>query len=227
MIINANKQKKIIPAVLETKLTDLYKNIKRILSITNYLHIDYVDETFNNKFEYNLNDIDLSTIKNANFEYELHFLSNNFTELIDFLNSSISKQPKRVYIHLSELSKLTLDEQRSIITNISNSVDLWVAINPDECINDLYNFRRNFIDVDSYLLMTVTPGKQNSTFLNNQYLPAMLNLGLNVNVDGGINITTIDKIDQRIQQYIVGSYIIKGVDIYKNFNKLQNKIDNL
>ena len=219
------KLQKIVPAVLEKNLEMLYLNFNKLLQITNHIHIDYVDDTFNNAFNYTIVDIDTNKINEKECTYELHYLSNKFDELLKFLHNC-ERKPSKVIIHLSEISKLEYSHQEKLIDDIKKISKLSIAINPDECFNNIFHYLKNHKNTDDILIMTVTPGKQNTEFLNNQYLNYFLNNGMNVNVDGGININTIDKIDKRVKQYIVGSYIIKSKNIQQKLNELQNKIDN-
>lgn len=211
----------IIPAVLECELGSLYKSVKKALAVSNYIHIDYVDSAYNNSYNYNLNDIEWEKLMvfNNNISYQLHFLSDDIKHLVSYLKRTEVK-PKQVFFHLDQLSKFDYSAQQEIINKISQYSEFVIAINPDECINVVLNYMHEFEEHNKALTMTVNPGRQNTPFTNNKYIDLLLENKYEILVDGGISETTINKVGQNINTFIVGSFLLNSDNIKSSYKKL-------
>ena len=168
----------------------------------------------------------------------------NYQFPIEEINKLITKSEKKVDIHLmtndpeyyidrinqnNNISNITIhleiDKDIAYLTkkikNLGYKVGL--AIKPQTPIELLKEYIEN---IDQILVMSVEPGFGGQKFIEETPRRIKdikkLNNNITIEVDGGINEKTIDKIKDISNIAVVGSYIINNDDYQKAINNLKN-----
>lgn len=204
---------KIAGSILKIK-DDKIKIEKMITSGIDYLHLDVMDGKFvDNKslsFDECFEMKDLFKIP-----LDIHLMVKN---PLEYINKFINLEPKIISFHI-EIDNV--DENIEILKN--NNVLVGIALNPTTDIDKIIPYLN---DIDLVLIMSVDPGYGGQTFndsilekiefLNNYKISN--NLNYLIEVDGGINIDNIKKINSDI--VVIGS----GITNYDDYSKQVLKI---
>ena len=204
-------------ANLESDFLELERNnIKKI-------HIDVMDGNFVPNITFGPGQIGCLR-KISKFYFDCHLMVNEPIRLIDsFVNSGVDC----LTVHVEACTHI----HRTIEYIKSKNIDCGVALNPGTSIKDI----ENVLDiVDKILVMTVNPGFGGQKFIHsmvskiedlNELLYKKNIKNKIIQVDGGINIDTIDKVyNIGVRDIVVGSYIFEGESIEISIKNLINKI---
>ena len=182
---------------------------------SNYIHIDVMDNIFVPNYQLPIDEVkELS--KQSNKLFDIHLMVEDPEKYINSINF---KNIYNISIHI-EINK-DINKLINIIKSKGYSVGL--AIKPNTSLELLDKYLDK---VDMILIMSVEPGFGGQKFINNsvdriKYIrnkkPDIL-----IEVDGGINIDTIDKIKYISDIAVVGSYITNSDDYQKAINNLKN-----
>lgn len=182
---------------------------------SNYIHIDVMDNKFVPNYQLPIDEVkELS--KQSNKLFDIHLMVEDPEKYINSINF---KNIYNISIHI-EINK-DINKLINIIKSKGYSVGL--AIKPNTSLELLDKYLDK---VDMILIMSVEPGFGGQKFINNsvdriKYIrnkkPDIL-----IEVDGGINIDTIDKIKYISDIAVVGSYITNSDDYQKAINNLKN-----
>jgi ribulose-phosphate 3-epimerase len=207
--------KPIIPAILTNNFFDFQQKLKKVENLSSWLQIDVSDGKFTpNK---TLSPDDLLPIKFKQ-NLELHLMV--FEPEKYFLTAEKLKV-KRVIIHYEAVEK-KIDE----VFSKKYPFTLGLAINPETEVEKIlpYLSKINFI-----LILAVTPGAQGQKFQEavlekikriKTLFPKTI-----VEVDGGINEKTIQKVNQAgADIFVVGSALLKAKEPKKAMENLKNLI---
>ena len=187
------------------------KNKKEMINILNntdisYIHLDIMDGMFVEKKTLPINEvIELSKISKK--KLDVHLMVENPIEYIEKIKDISNIE--YITIHL-ELNK----DIKSILSTIERyGFKVGLSIKPNTDINALLPYLK---DIDLVLLMTVEPGLGGQPFIENstlrlKELKKIINDGIKIEVDGGINNFTINNVHEA-NIAVVGSYITTSDD---------------
>jgi ribulose-phosphate 3-epimerase len=207
--------KPIIPAILTDNFFDFQKKLKKVENLSSWLQIDVSDGKFT-KGKTLMPEELLSLEFKQNLE--LHLMV--FEPEKYFLTAEKLKV-KRVIIHYEAIKK-DIDK----IFSKKYPFTLGLALNPETEVEKIlpYLSKVNFI-----LTLAVTPGAQGQEFqevvLEKIKRIKTLSPKTIVEVDGGINEKTIQKVNQAgADIFVVGSALLKAKEPKKAIENLRNLI---
>ena len=188
---------------------------------TSYIHIDVMDGKFVSDEQFSIKEIRAVNLV-TKYPLDVHLMVNDPIKYIEELNDlNISY----ITFHL-EVKK----DKKKIISKIKEmGYKVGISIKPDTDIEELVPYLK---DIDMVLVMSVEPGRGGQKFLNGtvkrvKALKKMIVDGgysIEIEVDGGINDTTITKLDD-VDIAVVGSYIVKSDNYYRQIEKLLDVVD--
>lgn len=202
------------------KIQDSKDKIDSVIkSNTDMIHLDIMDGKFVKNNTIN-DDILINSLKECLKPIDIHFMTYNLKEYID--KYKILK-PKYITFHI-EADNNAYD----IIKYIkSYNIGVGIAIKPNTDITSIENLLPY---VDLVLVMSVEPGLGGQKFIENSvdkvlYLKdKQKDYSYLIEVDGGINIDTISKID-KANIAVCGSYITDSNNYNEKIDELKNKVN--
>lgn len=203
--------------------TSILSSTNRIDSInklnntnTDYIHIDVMDGKFVNNKQFTIKEI-IELSKTSNKKLDIHLMVNNPIKYI-----------KKI-IHLDNIEYITfhleINKNKNKLINYikKHNKKCGIAIKPNTKINDINKYSKY---IDLILLMSVEPG-----YGGQEFIPETINK-INelkkittdklIEVDGGINNSTIENIKNKVNIAVIGSYVINSNDYNKTINELKN-----
>ena len=200
------------------KIKNDKNRIKEIIgSGIDYLHLDVMDGIFVDNISLQYNECD--KIKELfKIPLDIHLMVQN---PIDYIKDFIKLEPKYISFHIEAND---IDKCIDYIKKTKTLVGL--AINPATKLEKILPYLEH---VDLILVMSVEPGYGGQTFINSSlekinYLNEYRiknNLKFKIEVDGGINIDNIKKINSDI--VVIGS----GITDSDNYKEQVNRIKGL
>lgn len=192
---------------------------------TDYLHIDVMDGKLVEKNTYNRM-LELSNYvkRISNLPLDVHLMVEN---IIPAINDFIAVEPNIITFHLEACKN---DEEVFNIINLikENNARVGIAIKPNTSINQIFKFLP-YIHI--CLIMTVEPGKGGQTLITDmiQKIDTLKkhietnNLETQIEVDGGINLATHEKVKAAGAEILVsGTAIIMA----KNYKDIIDELKN-
>ena len=212
-----NKKRIISPSLLSANFTKLSSEIEIVEKAgVNRLHLDVMDGHFVPNLTFGpfiINDI--RKITNSHLETHL-MISNPSKYFDDFINAGSDT----IIFHYEASNNIESD-----LKYIRNKgIKAGLAINPDSDYKQLLKY----VDyLDYILIMSVFPGFGGQSFIDST-LQSMnflkkhtIDHNILIGVDGGVNLSTIDKVYKTgIDITIVGSGLYGAKDIKKRYNEL-------
>lgn len=182
---------------------------------TDYYHIDVMDGKFVEKNTYEWMKELSSYIKRiSNLPQDVHLMVEDVKSAIDDFSAV---EPNIITFHYEACKNDTeVMEMIELIKQCNSKVG--ISIKPNTAVDKIYKFLP-YIHI--VLVMTVEPGKGGQTFLsdmvskieNLKTYREQNNLDFQIEVDGGINLATADKVKQVGADILVaGTAILKAVD---------------
>jgi len=207
--------KTIIPAILKDNFNDFQQKLKKVENLSSWLQIDISDGKFTANKTLSLKDILPIKFKQ---NLELHLMVFNPEK---YFFEAEKLNAKRVIVHFEAVEKNINDflSKKYLFT-------LGLALNPETKVEKIFPYlsKVNFI-----LILGVTPGAQGQKFQKKvlekikkikTFFPKTI-----VEVDGGINEKTIQKISQAgTDIFVVGSALLTAEDPKKEMEKLKKLI---
>lgn len=208
--------KKIIPAILSDKLSDIKDKIKIAKSFTDWVQIDIAD----NKFVSNKT-IEVKDLEGVGGEInlELHLMVKTPSAIFADCEKA---QAKRVIVHLE-----AVDDIEYVLHEASMyDFEFGVAINPATPVKLLEAFIGK---IDLVLLMAVEPGFSGQVFkpevLQKVKEIKLLEGDIKIEIDGGINHDTIQLAQKAgVNLFVVGSALFEVDDVADNYKRLLARI---
>ncbi len=209
----------IIPAILEKTKEGFFDRVSRVVKLSGLerIQVDFGDGTFIENVLLSPTEMDAL---NPAFHWEAHLMVKS---PIDFLDYQICGF-KTLIVHYeayasSQELKKALEEMKDL------GFKTGVAINPDTPVDVLKD-----VFADQYLIMSVVPGKQGQSFLENtlnkvKSLKSLLPHAI-IEVDGGVNETNIKALKQAgVDLICVGSALVKAEDMPLAYEQLKREIN--
>ena len=203
-------------SILSVKKEDIIKKIYELETAgTSYFHIDVMDGEFVGNNTVDLMQVYSEYIKQiSNLPLDVHLM---VKDVESFIKSYSILEPSIITFHLEACS--SKEEVFKLIELIkNNNCRVGISIKPNTSIEEIKEFLPY---IHLCLVMTVEPGKGGQTFLSDmvskiekikQY-SVENNLEYQIEVDGGINLATCEKVKQAGAEILVaGTAILKAVD---------------
>lgn len=205
---------KIAPSILNAN--NRIESIQK-LNKTNcdFVHIDIMDNKFVPNYQLPPQEVK-ELAKYSNKLFDIHLMVEDPEEYINSLNI---KNIYNISFHIEVKKDIT-----KIINIIKRkNITVGLAIKPNTSINLIDKYLDK---IDIVLIMSVEPGFGGQKFIDKtvdriKYIRNK-NPNILIEVDGGINEETIDKIKYISDIAVVGSYITKSDDYQKAINNLKN-----
>ena len=181
---------------------------------TDFIHIDTMDGSFVNNYQLPIDEVNILS-KETKKPFDIHLMVNNPAKFIKKLNFN---NIKCISFHIEVNHPIM-----PIIELIkSHNIEVGIAINPTTDINLLKKYI-NYID--KVLVMSVMPGYGGQKFIENtpERIAKIkkLNNNIIIEVDGGINDETINKVKELTDICVVGSYITSKENYEEAINNLK------
>ncbi|WP_195939821.1 ribulose-phosphate 3-epimerase [Romboutsia sp. 1001713B170131_170501_G6] len=208
---------KLAPSILSADFARLLEDVKKVESAgCEYLHIDVMDGHFVPNITLG-SGLVKSLRKDVNMVFDAHLMIENPDNYIkDFVDAGCDL----IVVHQEACKHL----HRTIQNIKSYNVKAGVALNPATPIETI---KHVIEDVDMVLIMTVNPGFGGQSFIEGmipkiEELKKLIhdrNLNVDIQVDGGIKPSNVDKVVKAGANIIVaGSAIFNSDDIESTVN---------
>ena len=207
---------RIIPTILEKNKKNFEYQLQRLKLYFNHFHVDIADQIFVNNKTINIKEMASSINKTNNYNliFDFHLMVKDYEDNVKEI-SKISKiiKIKRVFIHMS----VNPDIQK--LKKIYPEFSFGIVLSPEDRVKTIEQ-KIDLKDIDSILIMTVYPGFQGSSFLQDMLIKVEQAKNTYVNktilIDGGVNSKTLsDIVSKRYRPDIlcVGSYLTKSDNV--------------
>jgi ribulose-phosphate 3-epimerase len=199
-------------SIIANKLINI-ESIITDISFIDFFHIDIMDGNFVDNITIGPSYVkELKSIY-PNMFFDCHLMVNNPKTIINEL-----KFVDRISIHIENTNLL---ENVNYIKSLN--LNFGIVINPDTSIENIDPYIYLFGDNDIIQIMTVYPGKCGQIFLKNQvdkivYIKNKYP-NINIQIDGGINLNTIDTCIQN-----GATFFVCGSSMLENGSNLKNKL---
>ena len=192
---------------------------------TDYFHIDVMDGKFVEKDTYNKMREYADYIKRiSNLPLDIHLMVEDVQQVIeDFL----AVEPNVITFHL-EACKDEDEVKKHINTIKQNNSKVGISVKPNTPIEEVYKYLPY---IHMVLVMTVEPGKGGQTMITDmlakisklkEYIEKE-KLEVDIEVDGGINLATKDRVKNAGANILVsGTAILKATDYKVIIDELKN-----
>jgi len=205
---------KIVPAILTDDLTTLERMVHQAKSFTDYVQVDIMDGHFVPSRSVTPEQVASLSIE---LKWEAHLMVNHPERYGEFFQKAGAS--KIIFHHEATPSP------QKVISRIKNlGLEAGLAINPETPVSAIVPYIN---DLDSVLLLTVTPG-----FYGSQFIPEVMGKvaelrnihpGIEIGVDGGVKESNIREIAIAGVDYIcVGSAIFLQSDPAESYRRLQS-----
>ena len=202
--------------VKEGKEIDTIINLEK--ARTDFFHIDVMDRKFVEKNTYHkMLDISSTIRRLSNLPIDLHLMVENVKESI---NDFIDYNPNIITFHIEACkNKQEIFELISLIKNSNSKVG--ISVKPNTKIEEILDFLPY---IHMVLIMTVEPGKGGQAFMEDMVSKISTlkeyinnnNLEIDIEVDGGINLATCDKVKKAGANILVSGVAILMAKNYKD-----------
>ena len=205
-------------SILSMKKNEESKTIFALeVAKTDYFHIDVMDGKFVTKNTYDKMLQYSSYIKRiSNIPLDVHLMVDNVKDTID---DFLAFEPNIITFHLEACKNK--EEVMDMINYIKeNNSKVGIAIKPNTCLDEIYEFLPY---IHMCLIMTVEPGEGGQKLLDEtlfkiknlkNYLDEN-NIEIDIEVDGGINLATAEKVKEAGANILVSGTAILLAKDYK------------
>ena len=211
-------------SILSMKEKEESKTIMGLeIAKTDYFHIDVMDGKFVLKNTYDKMIEYSSYIKRiSNLPLDVHLMVEDVRGAID---DFLSFEPNIITFHLEAIKNSDKEKKKEEILNIikyikENNCKVGIAIKPDTKIEEVYEFLPY---IHMCLIMTVEPGKGGQELIETtidkiktlkNYIDEN-NIEIDIEVDGGINLATANKVKEAGANILVSGTAILMAKDYK------------
>ena len=199
--------KKVLPTIVKLSSTD-----------TDYIHVDYIDGKFvkGRKIPFRV----LKKIsKISSKRLDVHLMTD---KLDKYIKKFVTLNCEYITFHV----EATKNPEKYIKLIHNYGIKCGIAINPDTDISEIEPYLEM---IDLVLVMGVVPGKGGQEFIKEtpnkiKKIKSLLvtnKLSVVMNVDGGINDTTIKKVKSYVDMAVSGSFVTNGDNYQEQIDKLR------
>ena len=209
--------KQIIPSLIAKSQKELEKRFDRVKNCSKVFHLDIMDGKFvKNKslsFDFKL--------PKKQFKYEAHLMIKKPEKWI----KKNWKKSNLIIFHVESLKNEA--EVKNLIKLIkSKRKKVGISINPKTKIKKIINYLNL---IDRVLVMTVVPGRYGAKFLPDVLKKVKeikkLKPKLNVEIDGSVNLKTINRASNSgANLFVVGSFLQESKNPKKAIGNLKKRI---
>lgn len=191
--------------------------IDKLNEVVDQIHFDIMDGSFTERPTLPLEKIK-ENLKDIDKPIDIHLM---VIDIKRYVNEILKFKPTYITFHIE-----ATDNPKYFINYIKNkNIKVGIAINPETNIDEIYPY---LDDIDLVLIMSVHPGKGGQTFIDITDRIEKLyefrrrnDLSYVIEVDGGINDQTINKI-QKADIAVSGSYITSSDNYQEKVHALKN-----
>ncbi|MCL5666818.1 MAG: hypothetical protein M1383_03545 [Patescibacteria group bacterium] len=213
----------IVPAILEKTKEGFLDKQSVILKLPGVerIQVDFEDGVFVPQEILPVAEMDTL---NPAYHWEAHLMVKNPTDFLDYEICGF----KTIVVHYEAYANAG-DIRRALLTIRQQGIKPGLCVNPDTPIKALKEFAG---DTDHFQLMSVYPGYQGQSFIENTYerIGELRKITPNaiIEVDGGANLANIKKIARAGADLIIcGSSIVKAPNPAEAYEKLNSEINNI
>lgn len=211
------------PSILSADFANLERDLTRIKQNNiNRVHIDVMDGNYVPNITFGPMQIECLR-KVSDLYFDCHLMVDEPIRFVD----DFAKVVDCLTVHVEACKHV----HRTLEFVKSKNIDCGVALNPGTSISSI----ENILDVvDKILIMTVNPGFGGQKFIDSMVYKIqdlkelMYRKGVKdkvIQVDGGINLNTIQKVyELGVEDIVVGSYLFGGESMESNIKNLLDKI---
>jgi ribulose-phosphate 3-epimerase len=208
--------RKIIPTIFAHNKKEFDERFKKLLPISKDFQIDFMDGKFVKGKSVKIHDIpDLKKYKKS---FEAHLMVTNPEKDIIKLKK---KGFKKIIFHIESTKN-----PDKVINEIKKlGMKCFIAVNPETKMDAVFSLREK---INGVMFMGVHPGKENQKFIPEVYKKTLLLKKkfpkLPIQVDGGVNETTIRKLKNiGVNIANTGSYVNEAKNPKEALKKLKRE----
>ena len=207
---------KVSPSMLACDFSQMGLEIEKIRN-ADMVHMDIMDGSFVPNISFGA-DIVKSLRKKSSLPFDVHLMIDN---PLNYIDAFASAGADVITFHLESKS----DIKKTIEKIKSYHIKVGIAIKPKTYAKSLFPYLN---DIDLALVMTVEPGFGGQKFMPKQMEKVNIlknnseNKNLMLEVDGGINLETIETVKKYpVDICVSGTCIFKSSNIDETINKLR------
>ena len=214
-----NSEIRITPSILNADLDNLNHEIERISKVSDYLHLDVMDDIFVPNFTFDFSRAS-EIIKSSPLAVDAHLMVSN----VDSIAAQYAEAgAASVTVHVEAVSNI-----RSTLKNIrSQGSRAAIALKP---ATDVSAYSEFIDEVDMFLIMTVEPGFGGQKFMTEMMEKVRRTRSMIgarpiwLQVDGGISLETIEIAREAgADTFVAGSAVFNSDDPAEMVNLLRAK----
>ena len=206
-------------SILNLDYKNVERDLKELIDILDYVHLDVMDGVFVNNISFGPDFIkSIRSLTDKTFDTHLMII-----DPIKYVKQFAEAGSQFITFHVEANS----DVMETINLIRSYNVKPGISIKPNTKVEEI---KKYLPYVDQVLVMSVEPGFGGQGFMPNSIdkvkelynLRKENNYNYLINIDGGINDKTIESVKDYIDMAVVGSYITKATDKVANASKIKN-----
>ena len=216
---------RLAPSILTADFARLGEEVASVAPIVDWFHLDVMDGHYVPNLTFGPSTVD-AVRRSCDLPLHVHLMIENPAF---FAPAFAAAGARRISFHPE-----VTDDPPAVIRAIKDAgCEVGVAVHPDVGLEEA---RRYLEDLDVVLMMTVRPGFGGQTFME-EVLPKISHAKAmveeagsraDIEVDGGVNLSTIDRCVRAGGQILVaGSAIFDGVDPVAAAQRLRDRLEAL
>jgi len=203
----------IIPAIIAKSQEELDQRINKVKAHVDLMQLDVMDGLFVPNHS-----LDFDFTLPSGLKFEAHLMINDPGKWID----ESSEKVDTILVHAESCK-----DPGKIIQLLKGKKRIGFVLNPETSLERIRDYLR---EIDQLLIMTVNPGFYGSPFLPETLEKVKearkLRPDLDIEVDGGIDLSTIRKVSQAgANMFVSGSYLMKSENVKQAMLALKNELE--